>query len=154
MPDESTLSILIFLPSILRHCLPVMTRFAQRLPVPFIPKQHRISSMGFYMINNCRLDVFPFLHASHAQGMHLEEPFPGFLPRGSVSSLGSAGTIRSVFYLMLLAVGSPVGNQGRTTWMLTRCIWSSWHSILLFWQQKRPGSTWLQDLSSSCQFIL
>ena len=74
-PLERIISVRILLIPILHHRLPIMTFLAQRLPVPFIPKQRRIPSMGFNMIDNCRLGVPAFFHTPYTQWMSLNECF-------------------------------------------------------------------------------
>ena len=71
------------------HGLPIMTPFAQGLPVTPIPKELLVTTMRNDMVNVRCLNVPSFLHALHAQRVHLEELLPGFLPGGSIASARS-----------------------------------------------------------------
>ena len=56
-------SVFIFSVSVFSHCLPIMTSFAQRLPVVTIPKEFLISSVWHNMVYYGCLNVPAFLHA-------------------------------------------------------------------------------------------
>ena len=108
-----------------------MMMLAERLPVRLIPEESRGTSVRNDMIHNrCRRRLV-FLPALRTQWMSSQEPLPCPLPPAAVPTLSSALPIRCMQRCMFAAVRLTVWNQGWTTRMLARCVWSPRHSFLL-----------------------
>ena len=117
--------------AIISHSLFIMASLAQRLPVGLIPEEFLVTSVGYDVIDHCRLHVPTFLLALHTEGMHLQENLSYFTPPTIISSANSRTCLLCMKGLMLFTVLLPIGYQGWTARILTRYARSTWHGILL-----------------------
>ena len=120
-----------YFPSVFRHRLPIMASLAQGLPVPFIPEQLGIPTVWNTMVNNFRLHVSPFSHASDTQRMCLQVPFSGFLPLSVITAAGSGPDLFRVQWFVRITVLGSRGNQCSAAGMLAWYVRSARHGYLL-----------------------
>ena len=124
---------------VFRHRLVVMAALAKGLPVLFVPKQIRVAAMRLDMIyNGCR-DEPTFLFASGTPGMTLQEELPGFLPLSPVATQHCVLPFALAPLFMFVTIFSSVWHPLRTSRILARCLWSSWHSYHLRHQKRTDG---------------
>lgn len=102
---------------VFRHRLLVMAALAQGLPIFCIPKELRITTVWFDMVDNrCRCQD-TFLFAANAPRMPAEVPLPCLLPSPVVATFSSRPSVVLVEPCMFFTILLPVRHQPWTTGM-------------------------------------
>ena len=133
--DCGSISILVFRTVILPPSFPVMTRFAERLPVAPVPEQFLVTAVWNNVIHNCGLGISSLLQALRTQRVALKKRFACFLPTAAIAALCGRPCYLRVERLVLLTKLCPWLNQFWTAWVSTGDSWFPWHcnhSLLLF----------------------
>ena len=107
--------------------LSVVTGFAERVPVVFVPEQPLVPTMRDDVVNNGRWGELAFAQALRTQRMPLEVRTPGPSPLSVIPSristaANTVGAVLLVFPTVDIAV-TEVGASGKTAW----AAWCSWH---------------------------
>lgn len=138
--------IFVFPISIFGHRLVVMAALAQGLPVLLIPEQIRVAAMWLDMIHDGRRDEPSFFLAANTPGMTFQKELPGFLPRSPVAAQHNVLPFALALLFMFVTIFSPIRYQPRTSWILARCLRSSWHKVF-FLPLHKPVILRLQEQS-------
>jgi len=99
-----------------RPGFPVVALFAKRLPVLFIPEQHRISPVRLSMIHNRCRGQFSYPLTLYAKRMLCQELLSCLLPRTAVAALKGTSPVSGVQFGMKLTI--TLVRQSRATGML------------------------------------
>ena len=138
--------IFVFPISIFGHRLVVMAALAQGLPVLLIPEQIRVAAMRLDMIHDGCRDKLSILFASDTPWMTFQKELPGFLPRSPVAAQHNVLPFALALLFMFVTIFSPIRYQPRTSWILARCLRSSWHKVF-FLPLHKPVILRLQEQS-------
>lgn len=112
---------------ILGQSLPIVTLFAESLPVALVPEQFLVTTVRNDVIHHGCPDVLALLGALHTQRMGFEIRFSRFLPSSVVSTLGSRPCCFRVERQVLLTVEPTGFHQFWTARVVARCLWSVRH---------------------------
>ena len=112
---------------VFRHRLMIMAALAKGLPVFFIPKQLRITTMRFDVVHNRRRDETTFCFAADAPGMTFQEELPGLLPLSTVTACLCTGPLVLALTFMFITIFSSIGHQPGAARILAGRLRSSWH---------------------------
>ena len=127
-------------------CLPVVTLFAQRLPVLLIPEQCLISPVRLDMVDySCRSKCSCPL-ALDAKRVTCQEPLPRHLPAMAVAAFKCAGPITSMNWDVKLAIWTAC--QTWTAGMLARTLGLHRHVRQPPLRKEKPSKPLLQGLSA------
>ena len=138
--------IFVFPISIFGHRLVVMAALAQRLPVLLIPEQIRVAAMWLDMIHDGCRDEPSFLFASDTPWVTLQEELPGFLPLSPVATQHRVLPFAPALPFMFVTIFFPIRHQPWASWILARCLRSSWHRVF-FLPLHQPVILRLQEQS-------
>ena len=138
--------IFVFPISIFGHRLVVMAALAQGLPVLLIPEQIRVAAVRLDMIHDGCRDKLSILFASDTPWMTFQKELPGFLPRSPVAAQHNVLPFALALLFMFVTIFSPIRYQPRTSWILARCLRSSWHKVF-FLPLHKPVILRLQEQS-------
>ena len=130
-------------------CFLVMTAFAQRLPVLFIPEKHMIAAMGYDMINYCRGRQCAVFQTFGAQWMPGQKRLPCLSPVRVISSGGCAAAngIMTPFFSVLIAVNPLLAEMG-TAGVTAGAFWDFRHIEFPYSGQSsnKPRSLYTESL--------
>ncbi len=109
------------------HGLPIMTPFAQGLPVTPIPEELLVTTVRDDVIHVRCLHVLPFLHALHTQRVLIKVLLPGFPPSSTIATAGSGPYLLRVQSFVSLTILLSRRNQRCAARMLAWNIRFCWH---------------------------
>lgn len=123
-----------------------MAALAQGLPVLLIPEQIRVAAVRLDMIHDGCRDKLSILFASDTPWMTFQKELPGFLPRSPVAAQHNVLPFALALPFMFITILSSIRYQPRTSWILARCLRSSWHKVF-FLPLHKPVILRLQEQS-------
>lgn len=115
-----------------RAGLPVVTRFAERLPVRYVPEKALVAAMRYDVIDYGRGGKRSLFEARRTERMLSQESGAGGAPAGVVPALirATAQTVSGV--LNMLCAINTVLAEVRTPWIPARSLGATRHIIASF----------------------
>lgn len=113
---------------VFRAGLPVVTGFAQRLPVFLIPEKLRIAAVGCDVIHHRCLHIPALPRALGAEGVGAKVGLGRLPPSAGVTAGGCGAALLRVKGGMRLAVLAPSRDKLWTTWVAAWVVWPARHA--------------------------